>query len=867
MVTTSCGMCYGTCTVEVKVEDGVVVGIEGVSDSPQGYGNICAKGISAVMMLYDPNRLNYPLVRTNPEKGIGVDPGWKRIGWDEAMDLLTSKLKECMQRDPRGLYTVGSPTFPAERAFNILSFRKAFGTPNYYTGGGGLHCGNGAHMIGGIYHASWSVIPDFKYCNLAVYWGCSKGHGAGHAANVAAKQAADAKARGMRLIVFDPFLSTQASTAEEWVPIKAGTDAAAALAMANSLLNDYGIYDREYLKWKTNGPYLVGPDGLYHRDKKTGLPLVWNPSDNKAEPFTSRNVKDCALEGEFEINGVKCAPSFQLLKNHLRKYTPEYASEICGVSANTLRRIAKDFGEEAKIGSTISIEGKTLPYRPVASIYFRGSQGHYNQAWDCMSLVLLNHLVGAADVPGGALAFGPPVHLGYPGTGRLKYSVEPDKDGLLVAKNWPYAHLPYPPPEPKDPPERLDLQDIFYIPTYTTIMAWKNNEELWQKFKIPYRPDVMISFATNQIMSVGNPRTLLENFLKKFRFIASFNIYSTEFEEAAVDLVLPDACFLERYASATTFPTVGVSCHATGLGEWIWAIRQPVIKPMYERRPMIDVILELSERLGLRDKYLEAAREWVNRAYGGDLDFKKFLDPKEKLNFERILDIIMKDRFGPDKGLEFFKEHGYLKWDKRVEEVYWRAFNNVRVPVYLEWITRAGRKSRAVAEKYGVPDLVDWSAHNALPEWRPCPTHTEKNPEYDLEAFYWRSALHTYSMTMQNPWLSEVSQNDPYTYTIQLNTETASRKGVKEGDTVWLENSKGSKTKGRLHVTAGIRPDHVAIAANAGHWGKGLPVAKGKGVFFNELIEVDKEHTCPLSLGQDICVKVKLYKDGGGSVG
>jgi len=863
MVTTSCGMCYGTCTIDAKVENGVVVGIEGVPDSPQGYGNVCAKGISSIMMLYDPNRLNYPLLRTNPEKGIGADPKWKRIGWDEALDLLTAKLRDCMHRDPRGLYTVGSPTFPAERAFNILSFRKAFGTPNYYTGGGGLHCGNGAHMIGGIYHASWSVIPDFKYCNLAVYWGCSKGHGAGHAANVAAKQAADAKVRGMRLIVFDPFLSTQASTAEEWVPIKAGTDAAAALAMANLLVNEYGTYDPWYLKWKTNGPYLVGPDGLYVRDEKTGLPLIWNKVDNRADVFSNKTLKDCALLGEFDVNGVKCRPSFNILKDHLKKYSPEHASEICGVPASTLRRIAKAFGEEARIGSTIEVDGKTLPYRPVASIYFRGSQGHYNQAWDCMSLVLLNHIVGAADVPGGALAFGPPVHLGYSGTGKLRYTVEPDKDGLLVARNWPYAHLPYPPPEPKDPPERLDLQDMFYIPTYTTIMAWDNNEELWTKFKIPYRPDVMISFATNQIMSVGNPKTLMKNFLSKFRFIASFNIYSTEFEEAAADLVLPDTCYLERYACATTFPTVGVSCHATGAGEWIWAIRQPVVKPMYERRPMIDVILELAERLGLRDRYIDAVREWVNRAYGGDIDLKRMLPKDQKLSFEAIIDAIMKDRFGQDKGLDYFKEHGYLKWNKKVEEVYWRAFFDVRVPVYLEWIVRAGRKSRAIAEKYGVPDLVDWSAHEALPNWRPCPTHTEKNPEYDLEAFYWRSALHTYSMTMQNAWLNEISQNDPYTYTIQLNPDTAAKKGVKEGDMVWLENSKGSKTKGLVHLTEGIRPDHVAIAANAGHWGSGQPLAKGKGVFFNELIVVDKEHSCPVSLGQDICVRVKLYKDGG----
>jgi len=838
------------------------VGIEGEPDSPQGYGHVCAKGISSIMMLYDPNRIDYPLLRTNPEKGLDVDPKFKRISWDEALDIMTEKLGECMKRDRRGLYTVGTPTFPSERAFNVICFQKAFGTPNYYVAGGGLHCGNGAHMVAGMYHASWSVIPDFRYCNYAIYWGCSKGHGAGHAALVAMKQAADARERGMRLIVFDPFMSSQASAAEEWIPIKVGTDTAVALAMTNLLLNKYELYDSQYLKWKTNAPYLIGPDGLYVRDNQTGLPLIWNSEMNNAEPFNSKNVKDPLILGEVEVNGIKCKTSLQMLKEHLTKYTPQHSSKISGVPANTIERVAKEFGEEARIGSTIMIDGKELPYRPVASIYFRGAQGHYNQAWQCVSLVLLNHIMGSADVPGGALAFGPPVHLGYPSTGRLRYTVGTDKDGLLVAKNWPYSHLPYPPNEPKDPPERLDLQDLFYVPTYTTIMMWKNNEELWTKFKIPYRPDVMVNFACNQIMSVGNPHTVFENFLKKFRFIISFNIYLSEFEEAVADLVLPDTSFLERYTVSTTFPTVGVSCHAAGLGEWIWAIRQPVVEPKPERRPMIDIILEICERLGLRERYYEALNEWIRRAYGGDLAPENRFDVNEKLTFEKIMDRILKDRLGNNKGLEYFKEHGYLKWPKRVEEVYWRAFNDVRVPVYLEWIIRAGRKSKAIAEKYGVPDLVDWNFHVAMPDYHPCPAHIEEDPEYDLHAFYWRSAIHTYSMTMENPWLNELSENDPYTYAIQLHPETAKKKGMKTGDIVWLENPKGHKTKGRLFLTEGIRPDHVAIAACAGHWAKGQPIARGKGVFFNELIEVDREHTCPLSLGQDICVKVKLYKQG-----
>jgi len=836
-----------------------MVGIEGDPDSPQGYGNICAKGLSSIMMLYDPNRIDYPLLRTNPEKGLHVDPKFKRISWDEALDIMTQKLRECMERDKRGLYTVGTPTFPSERAFNVLCFRKAFGTPNYYVAGGGLHCGNGAHMVAGMYHASWSVIPDYKYCNYAIYWGCSKGHGAGHAALVAMRQAADARERGMRLIVFDPFMSSQASAAEEWIPIKVGTDAAVALSMANLLLNKYELYDREYMKWKTNAPYLIGADGLYVRDEQSGLPLIWNSETNRPEPFNSRSNGEPLLVGEVEVNGSKCKTALQIFKDHLKKYTPQHSSKISGVPANTIERVAREFGEEARIGSTINIDGKELPYRPAASIYFRGAQGHYNQAWQCVSLVMLNHIIGSADLPGGALAFGPPVHLGYPGTGRLRYTVEADKDGLLVAKNWPYGHLPYPPKDPKDPPERLDLQDMFYVPTYTTIMMWDNNEELWEKFKIPYRPDVMVNFACNQIMSVGNPHTVLENFLKKFRFIISFNVYLSEFEEAVADLVLPDTCFLERFTVSTTFPTVGVSCHATGLGEWIWAIRQPVVDPKPERRPMIDVILEACERLGLRENYYAALDDWIRRAYGGDLSPENKFDVNEKLDFEKIMDRILRDRFGNDKDLEYFSEHGYLKWPKKVEEVYWRAFNDVRVPIYLEWIIRAGKKSRAIAEKYGVPDLVDWSFHTALPDYHPCPSHIEDS-EYDMLAFYWRSALHTYSMTMENPWLNELSENDPYTYTIQLHPDTAEKKGIKSGDMVWLENNRGHKTKGRVFLTEGIRLDHVAIAACAGHWAKGQPIAKGKGVFFNELIEVDKEHTCPLSLGQDICVRVKVYK-------
>ena len=175
------------------------------------------------------------------------------------MDIIVTKLQECRDRDPRGAYFQATTTQASEIRFGVIGFMKGFGTPNYWVSGGGLHCGNGAHFMNGIMHVAWSIIPDFANCNYALNFGCSKGHGAGHVAVQNATQAADARFRGFKNIVFDPFQSAQASKAHEWVPTRVGTDGAIALGLVNSLLNEHGIYDPEYLMYKTNGPYLIRP--------------------------------------------------------------------------------------------------------------------------------------------------------------------------------------------------------------------------------------------------------------------------------------------------------------------------------------------------------------------------------------------------------------------------------------------------------------------------------------------------------------------------------------------------------------------------------------------------------------------------------
>lgn len=858
-IPTSCGGCYGQCGIKAHRVDGIITELEGNPESVAGSGKICAKGTAQLMTLYDPHRINYPVKRTNPKKGVGEDPKWQRISWEEAYEIIVTKMKDVLEKDPRGVYFQATTVQTSEIRFAVVAFMRAFGFKNYWVSGGGLWCGNGAHFMNGITHAAWSIIPDWNYNNYTLYFGCSKGHGAGHAALQTAQFVADARARGMKAVVFDPYLSTQASKGHEWIPIRVGTDGAAALGMINVILNELNTWDAEYLKLKTNAPYLIQSDGHYVRDKKTNKPLIWDPEAKKAKTFDDKTIKDYALLGSFTVNGKKCKPSFQLFKDHVKKEYPlDKVSEITSVPEEVLRRIAKEFVDHAQIGSTITIKGKQLPLRPSAAIFFRGSQGHTNSGWTCLSIDLMNHVVGAADVPGGSMGHGPPVSFGHPDTGKPNTVPYPCDDGLMVVKGWVYDHKPYPLREP-GPPKRLDLQDMFPCSVYNsfTIMS-EDWEKYLETFKIDYRPSVMINFGSNSVMTMGNAEQITENFLKKFEFIFSFNIYQNEFTEAVADVVLPDTCFLERYTPCVTFPST--FCHPTGMDHWVWQIRQPVVEPLYERRDFNEVMLELAKKLGIQGKYMEAINNIIPVRYGGDMDKKYRFDPKKDYTWEQICDNVLKDRLGDKKGLKALKKTGLEQWPTQVEEMYWRWFTPVRVPIYFEYFLDAGKKLGKVLKSFGREDMFDLSYYEPLAQWNPCPSHTMKNKEFDLWAFCWRPSFHTQSSTQNNPWLDEISVEDPFVYLIQLNEKAALAKGIKDNDMIWVENSIGKKIKGNARLIQGLHPEHVCIAGCHGHWAKGTPVSKNKGVFFDDLVICDEAHTDALTQGTDACVKVKIYK-------
>ena len=853
-----CGMCMNSCGILVHRIDGKVVKIEGNPECPNSRGRLCPKGQAGMMLLYDPHRLKTPMKRTNPQKGIGIDPQWVEISWEEALDTIAEKLKQIRSEDPRKVIYAYNVCNIA-KTFFTMAWAGAFGTLNTYTSAG-IHCGMPGHLFRGLMSGSWWHTPDYKFTNYLISVGSGDGTHSGYAFTSFAQQFAEARARGMKVIAFDPLLSPTAEKADEWVPVRPGTDGAWALAMLNVILNELGQYDKKYIKEHTNGPYLIGPDGHYVRDKKSNEPMVWDLIERCAKPFTDPSINDYAILGSYNVTGVISKPGFQLLKDWVKKYTPEEAEKITTIPANTIRRIASEYVNAAMIGSTMVIDGHELPYRPACVRTFKGPDGHKHATLSAMALELLNEVVGNPGAVGGILG-NASRWFGYPQTSLPAWEPRADADGLLVAGLWVLLTPPYPPQEIRTP-QTLSLSEFFPYLGMSWITPIVVGEE--EKWGIPYQAEMLINGGTNIAMALGNPGTMVEAF-KKIPFIVHFALHLDESAEAFADIVLPDTCYLEELMYLPYTWVMGGMCTG-GMAEPDWGlyIRQPIVDPPTGIMSQAVVLMELAERVG----FLPDLYALINIFLG--LKEPYTLNPEREYTIEDIVDRQCKSLFGEQHGLDWFMEHGVMSWPKKVEEIYWKNFIKVRVPIYFENILTIGHQIKQIAEDLGWQ--WDTSDHQPLPDWKPCPSYLLKDPGYELYAFYYRLPFHTFSWTYQNPWLDEIGLLDPWAYNVIMNIHTAKKKGIVDGEEIWLENEKGHKLKGMARLVEAIHPECVAIANCGGHWAEGFPIAKGKGPRICEILAIIdhdnwQDYTDMVAGGIDTCVKVKVYKESKRSAG
>lgn len=243
-IATTCEMCFWRCGVLASVADGKVVRVEGNPEHPQNQGRLCARGNAGTGLLYDPDRLKTPLLRT----GARGEGAFRPVSWDEAFDFLAGRLKKlAAEHGPESVAFF--PHGNGARHFSTLM--RAYGTPNSAEPSF-AQC-RGPREVGyALTYGRQLGSPepiDLEESKLIVLIGSHLGE------NVFTSQITafgTALERGAKLITVDPRFSTAAAKADWWLPIKPGTDLALLLAWMNVLVEER-LYDKAYLEAYASG--------------------------------------------------------------------------------------------------------------------------------------------------------------------------------------------------------------------------------------------------------------------------------------------------------------------------------------------------------------------------------------------------------------------------------------------------------------------------------------------------------------------------------------------------------------------------------------------------------------------------------------
>ncbi len=336
-----CGICGAGCVLVGYVDPdiGRIVKIEGDPRDYVSHGTPCVKGKSSHLIFYDPERLKAPMKRTNPDRGfvldensvvIGVkDPKWEEISWEQALDEIADKVAEAIKTEgPQSIVFIGHGKF--------TELASIIGTPNNIKHHSTCHSTWEASikpMFGGAL-----PVGELSHAKLIVSFGFDQP--GGKSKNPFVWQFAEAKRRGAYIIVFEPRLSGTANKADEWIPIKPGTDAAVAMAIANVIIEER-LYDAAFLKKYTNAPLLIDVStGEYPRDSDgKAMLLVYDEFAKEVRPLSEAVSPALFWEGEYE--GMRLKTAFQLIRESLKDKTPEWAEKISGVPAGKIREIAR----------------------------------------------------------------------------------------------------------------------------------------------------------------------------------------------------------------------------------------------------------------------------------------------------------------------------------------------------------------------------------------------------------------------------------------------------------------------------------------------------------------------------------------------
>lgn len=718
----NCNMCGGQSGIKVKVVNGRAMKIEGIANpnnianistnyekalteisalynDKDAAGRLCPKGNAGLRSLYDPDRLKTPMVRVG-KKGSGK---WKAISWEESVSQVAENLQKI--KDKYGAESL--IWFSEDHCFTHIQqdFCKMYGTPNYH---------NHSNLCDVARKASFKLVmgnerplADFEDTSYALVFGWNM-LGAmkwAHLPGIWNR----GRAKGAKMVYVDPVFSQTAAKADQWVPIRPGTDGAMALAIGHVLIK--------------------------------------------------KNFVDKAFVDEWCVG-------FDEYAKYVEDKTPEWAEKITSVPAKTIEKIATEIGVTAKAG------------KPVCIDTWSGPGHHTNATLGGYAITILPALLGMIDKPGTMIE---PSKIGNKHHG-IDVDLPSLKKPRVDGKGTKYI---------------LGHGSGIYVETRNAVVEGK----YWSPDVTPPRAGVIV--YQNLAMSVPNTKKNIE-FFNKLEYLVVHDTHMSETAEFA-DIVIPGSVYLERYDFTgywVTWPVLG--------------LRKPVVKSVINGMTEVEFWMAVMKKMGMKDKkgYSPAdhsydayyADEYKPTAYVKEQDWEAYkkstLAMTGKTEYEKFRkEVKMPEGGSVDEKTGLVKGKDGKAVGVKIGDKIMKGFNTPTMK--LELTSTFLKKN-----KYsGLPEYSD-------PEDKP-------TVEFPLHLINFKQAEHTHSRTFNNDYLMEMKPDNP----LLINSATASKLGLKDGDAVWIE-SPYAKAKGTVQVTERIHPEVVALQHGYGHWAFGK-VAKG----------------------------------------
>ena len=911
--TTTCYMCACRCGIKVHLKNGEVRFIEGNPDHPLNQGVLCAKGSSGIMKQYSPARLTQPLRRKQgAERGAGE---FEPISWDEAFGILEERLRKIRASDPKKF-----ALFTGRDQMQALTglFARQYGTPNYAAHGGFCSVNMAAGLIYTIGGSFWEFGgPDLDRAKLFVMIGTAEDHHSNPMKIALSKF----KRNGGRFISINPVRTGYSAIADEWVPIKPGTDGALLLALIHEIIKQ-GLYDRDFLVQYSNAAELVNQDpkspefGMFVRFEvppEEGCfdpqnKLWWDREMDRPVSTMTPGVEPRLL-GDFTLpDGTPVKTAFELLKERVAQYTPEWASSITGIPVETITRLAHEMGVTArdqKIELPIAWtdvwenEHASVTGNPVAFHAMRGMAAHSNGFHSIRALGILMSILGTIDRPGGfrhKAPFPRPIPP-CPKTPKGPEDVRPDTPLNGMPLGWPA--------DPDDlfvdddgNPVRIDKGFSWEYPLSVHGLMHNVITNAWRGD--PYKIDTLLIFMANMswnsTMNAVEVRQMLndkeENGDYKIPFIVVADAFQSEMT-AFADLILPDTTYLERHDV--------MSMLDRPISEFdgpVDSVRIPVVPPTGECKPFQEVLIELGSRLKLpafvdkegKRKYRDYPDFIVNfetapgsgigflagwRGKGGEKSMKGEPNPNQWQMYEKNNCVF---HYHLPKSYQYMRNwnQGYLQWAQSHGMT--RHVEPINIHIYSEVLQKFRLAAQGKSPGRRPPEHLRKRIEtyfDPLPfYYEPLEASLTDKHKYPLNAVTQRPMAMYHSWDSQNAWLRQIHT---YNY-LYVNPKTAAAQGIADDDWIWVESMHG-KVRCLARLSEAVEPGTVwtwnAIGKAAGAWNLEPNANEAKqGFLLNHVIS---EELPPNEAGEHVSnsdpvtgqaawydVRVRLYKAADG---